>query len=265
MVVDAALCAAFALTSIVGPQPPALAPMARSVEEFQRRLDIDKALKMYWSGLSGFSSTDDEDPQVARASGKFGATYGECTTEGARAIFDVLGLLRASDDDQPTDVYFADLGSGVGKLAAQAYVELCIDGVLAVELGERRHERAKEGWKRFVLSDDARRLKKGTFDENELTFLRADATAVDLTGVTHCFVANLCFDDEANARLSDHLARAPALRKVAVLRELTHADFSLTRRSRAQMSWNPIGQASDLILYEKKGEKTHNTMGHQSS
>ena len=271
--------ASYAL-SLVNPSAElAFAPMASSYHQYATRLAIDKALRCYWSGLDGFTTTD--EARVREASGVVGSIYGEATPDGARSIFAGLGLYEEEG-------VFADLGSGVGKLAAQAYVELPrIDRVLAVELAQDRHTKAKEAWQRFVVSGDAEDLSQKFGRDtwvDAVSFVAGDATETDLDdfGVTHCYVANLCFDDDANARLAKRLAATPSLRKFATLKSLPLMSgakeisspsssssspkpplrktrgvspldgvFAQTRRFKASMTWNPLGSAAEVWLYER--------------
>ena len=59
-------------------------------------------------------------------------TYGELDAAGASALFRVLAL-RANDT-------FCDLGSGVGKLVVQAFLETDVGRVVGVELSDVRAE-----------------------------------------------------------------------------------------------------------------------------
>mmetsp|Transcript_30031 Transcript_30031/g.96911 ORF Transcript_30031/g.96911 Transcript_30031/m.96911 type:complete len:295 (-) Transcript_30031:165-1049(-) len=290
MIPDAALIASFALSQLL-PHQPVLpnVPMARSFAEYERRASIDAALRRYWEGVDGFKTSD--DAAVRECSGPAGNVYGECTADGARAIFDALGLYDDDlDDDLDDAVVFADLGSGVGKLAAQAYVELpSVRKVLAVELAADRDRRAREAWKKFVLSDEAGALAaqggRTDFDDKAVVFDCADVTSkADLDGVTHCYVANLCFDDDACRRLGQKLFDAKSIVKIAALKSLnppkekdddddqspegpetddnkarsssseggsTTDVLRQTHRIKASMTWNPAGQAADVFIYQR--------------
>mmetsp|Transcript_2781 Transcript_2781/g.8419 ORF Transcript_2781/g.8419 Transcript_2781/m.8419 type:complete len:299 (+) Transcript_2781:76-972(+) len=293
---DAAMAAAMTL---IGGTPAVVpyVPAAPTFAEFERRKSIDGALKRYWEGLGGFQTTDEK--RVQASTGVCGSVYGEVTADGARCVFEALGLYG-----EGPEAVFADLGSGVGKLAAQAYVELPrVQRVLAVELAADRHDNAREAWRRYVASGDAQkqRLKSQTnflgsssarsFEEAALQFRCADATRNNralLAGVTHCYVANLCFDDEASARLGAALAATPSVRRVAALKSLGGADaglgrhrnynrpqavvdanlqaqsepeylatlagvLTLTAKFQAKMTWNtlPGHPGTDVLLYER--------------
>lgn len=88
-----------------------------------------------------------------------------------------------------------------------------------------------------MLSGDAKKHRGGAsmFDDRALRFARADATtdAGLLDGVAHCYVANLCFDDAASARLGAALAAAPSVRRGAALESLGGADVGLGRHRKS--------------------------------
>ncbi|KAJ8613489.1 hypothetical protein CTAYLR_002156 [Chrysophaeum taylorii] len=236
----AAAASALAASSVLPAQVPCFGPPAASLAEFKRRQDIDETLARYWRGLDGFKVNDEE--AVMRSSGDYAGTYGECTEDGARAIFAALGL---SDD-----AVFADLGSGVGKLAAQCYVECGVAKAIAVELCSERHDRAVEAWRRLVVSSDATALRKD-FDPNGVEFRNADLLDLDLSDVSHAFASNLCFDQRAVDKLAARLAIAPRLRAVAALRPLPGLGEQQPDKIRARMTWSPALGGTTVYVYRQ--------------
>lgn len=209
--------------------PPCLPPPPATLAEFVRRRDIDAAIERYW-GQPEWSTTALDDVALAEASGVDGGTYGECTLGGARSIFHGLELGEG-------DV-FADLGSGVGKLAAQCSLECPVARVVAVELSEARHDRAVKNWRTLVVGEATR---------DDIQFVNDDLMTVNLDDVTHAYVANLCFDDATNLRLGTRLASLPSLKAVATLKKL-HG-WTPTRTIKASMSWCP--QGSTVYVYTR--------------
>jgi len=123
--------------------------------------NVEDALHKYWEGLNGRGIAAAEEVMIARAAtcksdplhsaamtteDPMPATYGEVTPAGARRVFAALGLLDA--DGAHDDPYvFLDLGSGVGKLVVQAYLELpLVVRSIGVELSPTRSLHASEAW-----------------------------------------------------------------------------------------------------------------------
>lgn len=228
-------------------------PKAASPREEQARRVLGEALDRCWSDLDGETICEAEKDIVRETSGRVGFVYGECLYDGARAIFEALGLYDAAGS------VFADLGSGVGKLTAQAYCETPVDVALGVELSRERHDKAVEGWRR--LRDDAKPIRErhgdAAFDAANITFVCDDIFRVDLDAVTHCYVSNLLFSKDANRRLSGLLGSMPNLRRVATLTRLDDAPphFAVAK-TWAMMSWSR-DSASPIYVYYNEHLNEH--------
>lgn len=241
----AAAASAIAATSVLPSQIPAFGPAPRSFDQFCQWQRIESAIKRYWYGLDGFATSERDDIALSEASGEFGSTYGECTPDGGRAIFAAIGLYDAAKGS-----VFADLGSGVGKLAVQAYLECPIERAIAIELSETRHLRALRAWALLVASDDV----LGELDKSRdgLCFQCDDALDANLEHVTHAFVSNLCFDQAADEALAVQLSRSRSIRRFATLRPLLDCQgFELVAQIKARMSWNPVGAGTDIYTYQR--------------
>ena len=126
------------------------------------RASVDEALRNgAWDDQSGFELAEDifgrsDGIPTARdfrsvVSTGFGdpSTYGEVTPAGART------LARALDIDSPDadDVVFMDLGSGVGKLVVQAFLEWpSVRRAVGVELSSSRSAHARRAWQHLLDS-----------------------------------------------------------------------------------------------------------------
>ena len=155
-----------------------------------RRAQVHALLSRHWSGLDGVCTSDEEDALVDRAGpartternaprGWHASTYGEVTERGARELAHLLGITvdapvacrsdegegaegnnKAENDEGEEELVFADLGSGVGKLTAQLYLEHgAVARTRGVELAPSRHRNAVAAWARARASGDVRRLR----------------------------------------------------------------------------------------------------------
>uniref|UniRef100_A0A7S3NMG9 Histone-lysine N-methyltransferase, H3 lysine-79 specific n=1 Tax=Aureoumbra lagunensis TaxID=44058 RepID=A0A7S3NMG9_9STRA len=244
-IVDAGLVATIAASSILPSQLPCFGPPPSTLEEYKRRHAVEEAFEKYW--ISGIK-TSEEDEKLLAQSGEFASTYGEVTPEGARSIFTALGIGLKEKD------LFGDLGSGVGKLAVQAYLETGVQNVIAVELSTERDRRGRSSWSRCVRSGEAERIRGAEdFDSSAVQFVCSDIMEAPLDNVTHCFCSNLCFSHDAIRRLSGKIASMTSLHRAATLKPLLSSSGMRPMGTiRAAMSWNIAGGGTEVYLYEKK-------------
>eukprot|EP00928_Gymnodinium_smaydae_P025025 TRINITY_DN20070_c0_g1_i1.p1 TRINITY_DN20070_c0_g1~~TRINITY_DN20070_c0_g1_i1.p1 ORF type:complete len:375 (-),score=87.80 TRINITY_DN20070_c0_g1_i1:67-1143(-) len=149
---------------------PVLAPDARSPEEERHRHNVYSALARYWGDdRSGYGIPVAEESSIASAgrssvtsdgadTTRKPSTYGEVTPIGVRQIGRELQLDSLEALEEP--VVFADLGSGVGKLAVQAFLEFPrLSRAIGVELSSSRASSARAAWQAMQASGDAGRLR----------------------------------------------------------------------------------------------------------
>ena len=109
---------------------------------------------------------------------------------------------------------FYDLGSGAGRLVAQAWLELPVARAVGVELAPSRHAAALRAWRGASTGAEVRQLRA----EGGPEFRLASMLETDLADATHVYVASLVMGDELLDALWRRLEAAPALEAVATLR-----------------------------------------------
>jgi hypothetical protein len=196
--------------------PPMLEPPSAAAKEHQAA--VSQVLQAGWSQSAGFqipqeetSVMDDEEAKVSPS------TYGEITELGSRQLFYYLHLL-----DEKEKVVFLDLGSGVGKLVVQAYMELPrLTHAMGIELSSTRHSIAERGWN--SVRPDAERVRQmgdTPCQDATLELHRGDLFDLDVANVTHIYVASLCFSLEMMEKLGNKLSKeASALKCIATLKQ----------------------------------------------
>merc|ERR1711966_631440 len=141
-------------------------------------------------------------------------------------------------------IVFMDMGSGVGRLVVQAYMELPrITKAIGIELAKFRHENALLAWDDIEVS--ARNVRRAATvlphcletnstacmvkeEEEEATveFVEGDIFDADISQITHLYVASLCFSDEMMLQLGHKINReGKNLQCVATLTEFPREDF----------------------------------------
>ena len=228
---------------------------------------VDELLSRYWNDGEGFVVEDeaelamidehglaeaDDGYRAAVLAEAYGAsTYGEVTLDGARSLFAAMGLHEARD------AHFFDLGSGVGRLVAQAWLELpeeCLASAVGVELSPTRHTAAERAWAALAAGSSTRCRAKGAPEFRLESMLDAD-----LSQATHIYVASLCMPDGVLDALWSRLQEsAPKLQVLATLYPMRKAAGrpleawrEPTRTVQVDMSWTEgDGVGADVYLFE---------------
>ncbi|CAE8586064.1 unnamed protein product, partial [Polarella glacialis] len=229
-----------------------------------------------WRGRNGFGSDGWDDlGNNSSLSGGDPGTYGEVTALGARQLARSMGI----DSLGSESVVFMDLGSGVGRLVVQAFLEWpAVRHAVGVELCAARSAYALQAWCRLLDSGEAHALRlkvlalarSGPREEGHPTeqqeqeqeqeqqqqvmFIEGDLLAADVSQATHIYLSSLCFGDDLMASTVGKLAsEARSLEKIASLRPLPksrEAGFRYTGSVMVEMTWTDA-QGTRVLLYER--------------
>jgi hypothetical protein len=184
------------------------------------------------------------------------SAYGEVSREGARRLFRAMGL------DDARGAVFADLGSGAGRLVAQAWLELpSVEHAIGIELAPSRHAAAVRAWASVVAAgaDHAAlalsHAGKGTSKSSAPEWRCASLLDTDLSAVTHVYVSSLCMGDALMDALWTRLSGSvPTLETVATLRAFRApeaAAFLVDVAAHVQMTWNRPDSPGTLVFIYK--------------
>ena len=227
------------LSPSLSDEPPVPSPPV-TVDHWDR---VDEAIAQHWPDRSGFevdvdacdASESMEEWQACLAKDGEASeetealTYGEVTALGARQLAAHLFVGRSKRRD-----VFADLGSGVGKLAVQLWLESPnVVQSIGIELNVERHASGVASLADLVSSGDALALRRAidhtavvgrhTITQH-VTLANGDileeGMVAALHNVSHVFVAGLCFPDAVLRGLAAVLAGLPQLEVVASLKAI---------------------------------------------
>lgn len=254
---------------------PASSVMERHLwREVQNILDrtYDWRYSGYCIGLAEDQVVKDAQAKVAENETVLQAhTYGEVTPNGVRQLAEFMGLTVAS----PDAVSFLDLGSGVGKMVLQMYLEVPrVTRSLGVELHPTRAQRGQEALAMLNQLGDVRDLRRQMLQgavlarrpqapfaakllrSNHLGFidlLEADMFDLDLSQFTHIYLASLTWGTAMINRLAVKLVtEASQLRVVAALSRFEGLQGFEEEEQHFQTSWtqkSPSG--SRLFVYTR--------------
>jgi Histone methylation protein DOT1 len=224
------------LADMLPPPPP---PMSGRDDDKDHRERVDAIMQTYWrpnDGFFGSSSSsnkeyDDDDDDDNHAA----LTYGEVTSLGCRQLAYAMNIHQSSSSSSNNDVVFVDLGSGVGRLVTQMYLDHYpfhrIQKAVGVELSQERHDIGIRALQSIIEQElvGMRRtnhhieiMSTTTTDANPtelpqssssytvsnmaIELIRGDAveylqSTTRSDGITHVYMSSLCFPDHVLEKL----------------------------------------------------------------
>ena len=183
-------------------------------------------------GVTGTASIPDEEEAAIESSGGHSA-YGEITPA---AVTSLLERHRPASGDWQ----FFDLGSGLGKMVVQVWLEDRATLSVGIELSETRHAAAVE-----ALAAVRAALPAGGEPGGQVALLRGDLVADFRPDAAHgaalVYIASLCFEEDFMARIAARLAEEPCVQTVLTLQRFPGEGipgFVARPFSAAEVTWS---------------------------
>lgn len=227
----------------------------------EHRQKVDDILRDAWRGIDGYDTTgnDRESGDFEMDGGFSPTTYGELTPSGARHLARAMGIDQTDAKSGP--FVFMDLGSGLGKLVVQAYLEWpSVRRSVGIEIAAERAKSASQAWGSLVLSGEAHQLRnelmgisgrpRSNVDE-DVKLVEGDMLAADVGEATHIFLSSLCFGPQLMEQITEKLSKeAVKLQCLATLRALPRSNsvFRYTGAVFAEMTWTGV-EGTAIRLY----------------
>uniref|UniRef100_A0A7S4AB02 Histone H3-K79 methyltransferase n=1 Tax=Pseudo-nitzschia australis TaxID=44445 RepID=A0A7S4AB02_9STRA len=243
----------------------------------------DLILSRYWTpkdGIDDIFFQDDSGDGNHYKSERHHLTYGEVTPLGVRQLAYEMGIAKCDDGEYQTSLFgngntennndddgivFYDLGSGVGRLVTQIYMDQPdrVIKAIGVELAEERHKTGTNALNGIM--EEEYLFGAGTFDgtakyndgistaQFSIQLIHGDATEVDLdSATTHVFISSLCLPKSVLLTIQEKLLHLPKIRVIAALNRLDMMhqlgeEKWHERDAPIQMSWG----AGTAKLYHK--------------
>ena len=194
-------------------------------------MEIKKNIDQLYDGVSGFGIPESEEQKIRDSSSS--PVYGEITTEG---VHQLLQYLKLTDKD-----VFYDLGSGVGKMVTQVYLDTPVKKSVGIELSPTRSKKAQS------VKEKLQQQKK-LDPKRALEFRTEDIMHADISDATVIYLASTCFSDEYLKQITDRLAKLKKGLRVMSLRKLPpHKDFKEITQLTVPMTWST---GSTVHIYE---------------
>jgi Histone methylation protein DOT1 len=268
------------LADMLPPPPPPMSGRDDNNDDHRER--VDAIMQTYWRPNDGFFGSSSSIMTAAVENKEYdddhaALTYGEVTSLGCRQLAYAMNIHQSSSNN--SDVVFVDLGSGVGRLVTQMYLDHYpfhrIQKAVGVELSQERHDIGIRALQSIIeqelvvvrmrrTNNHIEIMSTTTTTESSPTELPQSSSsytvsniAIELIwgdaveylqstkgdGITHVYMSSLCFPDHVLEKLQRLLLQSSSLQVVAALNrlDLFHQDSATWQETEVpiQMSWGP--------------------------
>lgn len=181
-----------------------------------------------YTDISGFAIDGNESSDIIKQGGA--PTYGEITYDSLKALLDDLKLTHE-------DVFY-DLGSGVGKVVIQVFLDTPVKKSVGIELSPTRYGHA-QGIKNHLKNQNL--IANG----RSLEFHNKDIAQAPIDDATVAYLCSTCFSDDLMKKLTDKFGQLQKGARVITLKPLPeHAKLALVKTYHLPMTW-----ASGVSVY----------------
>lgn len=166
-----------------------------------------------------------QDSKTGIQSKNINQTYGEILPQSATPLINYLNLSPADS--------FLDLGSGLGKLLLQVFLETSVQKAIGIEIDGSLNQQAQ------TACDIARKELPEFFINREINFIHSDFLKCDLPAVTHVLIASPCFTPSLLECLVAKLNEIDSIQCLISLRPLlTLNKLKFYKTMRLECSWD---------------------------
>lgn len=153
-------------------------------------------------------------------------TYGEILYPSVHAL---LSMISISEHD-----VFVDLGSGLGKLAAQVFLQSTVKQSIGIELIPELHQQALSAHARILQE-----LPEFFINERALTFLQGSFFDIPFKGATIALISSPCFTPSMFNQLGHLIDAMPSIHTLLTLRPIPSLKrLVFTKVIRIEGSWD---------------------------
>lgn len=153
-------------------------------------------------------------------------THGEILFEGVSKLLESLQMTNQ-------DV-FADLGSGLGKVVAQVFLQSPVSQAFGIEIMPELHQKAEAAASR--LQTELPDFYEGS---RQLNFLQGSFLETSFAHATVVFVNPICFDQNLLIPIGDIINQTSGIRAVVSLRPIGNLErLRFKKTIRIECSWD---------------------------
>ncbi len=166
------------------------------------------------------------------------ANYGEILPQGLNKLLKHIHLTKQ-------DIFF-DLGSGVGRVSAQVFLQTNVQESHGIEYLSELHQQAYTAAQRIQTE-----LPVFYESNRKLNFILGDFLRVPFTQATVVLINATCFPPTLLRALAQRINQMPQLHTVICLRPLPQLTLAFTKAIRIECSWD----SALCYLYTTKTKK----------
>lgn len=218
--------------------------------EPQYRAANKRFMEELYYGITGFIKLSPEErASIEGGYTKKTSTYGEIP-------YDSLQIILDSEHIGPNDVVY-DLGSGVGKMITQTYLNTSAKKVVGIEQSPSRCAGADALFKKLKQTDAYQVRRKNGKARRTIEFRKGDFLKANLDDATIIYMCSTCFPPELLTKLVEKFEKINKLGlRVITLKELPDHElhgFRFERHYSLPMSWSKPGKRSNVFVYSYAG------------
>jgi hypothetical protein len=205
-----------------------------------------------YSGITGFGVVSPQEKAFIEKgySTKKTSIYGEIPYDSLQVILD-------NERFGPNDIFY-DLGSGVGKVVTQVYLNTPVKKAVGIELSGSRHAGAVKMLKNFKQTDAYNDRKRNGKTKRTLAFAQQDFLKANINDATIIYMCSTCFPPELMTGLIKKFQKInrQGLRIITlkVLPDYENNGFRFERRYKLPMSWSKQSNVSAVYVYSYVGD-----------
>lgn len=213
---------------------------AAKKQKVQPIVDPRSIMTEVYDRKSGFGIPAHETKLIE---GKGGApTYGEIKADSLAVLLHDLNITKK-------DVIY-DLGSGIGKVIVQSYLEFPFKKAVGIELSEKRYNLSTQ-----VL--DALKNRGLVDPKRHIEFIYGDFVETPFKDATVVYLCSTCYSDELMTTLAEKFSQLKKGAHIISLKQIKDPakhKLALTKEYRLPMTWSgPDG--SPVYVYERTNKK----------
>ena len=184
-----------------------------------------------YGDVTGFGISTEEKELIKKVGGA--PTYGEIVPKSISILLKDLQLTEK-------DVFY-DLGSGVGKIPVQVYLQSPVQKSVGVELSPTRHARA------MIIYEKLKKSKK-LQPHKQLLFKREDMLETPIDDATVVLLCSTCFSDALmDGLLKKIQVLKPGTRVLTLQKFKQSSPLKFIKTYNLPMTWS---ESSPVYLYE---------------
>ncbi len=189
--------------------------------------DIDLRCQQYLTQLYANLPVATASSIFSKQRQPFTETHGEILFPSMTKLLSIMALTNQ-------DV-FVDLGSGIGKITAQVFLQSNVKEAMGIEIVPHLHQQALHA----ATQLRAQPLHAIDFSKRKLTFLGGDFLELPLTMTTVVFINAICFSQTMLLSLGDIINRTTSIRQVITLRPIINLErLPFKKAIHIECSWD---------------------------